>query len=98
MRKLRLWVRSGNETLQHASPFNYLFPASPTSKVNKVGTYVSIGAATETQLKMIMLRHVARKTVGTHTIRTRSIQIDRKSTRLNSSHVASSYAVFCLKK
>src|SRR5207253_7248673 len=25
-------------------------------------------------------------------------QIDRKSTRLNSSHVATSYAVFCLKK
>src|SRR5690625_5738577 len=25
-------------------------------------------------------------------------EIDRKSTRLNSSHVASSYAVFCLKK
>src|SRR5439155_24360589 len=28
----------------------------------------------------------------------RSITIDRKSTRLNSSHVAISYAVFCLKK
>src|SRR5690625_6567761 len=28
----------------------------------------------------------------------RSIAIDRKSTRLNSSHVAISYAVFCLKK
>src|SRR5690625_6936398 len=27
-----------------------------------------------------------------------SILIDRKSTRLNSSHVAISYAVFCLKK
>src|SRR5437870_8491946 len=27
-----------------------------------------------------------------------TIQIDRKSTRLNSSHVAISYAVFCLKK
>src|SRR5690606_40939249 len=26
------------------------------------------------------------------------VQIDRKSTRLNSSHVKSSYAVFCLKK
>src|SRR5690625_5659891 len=26
------------------------------------------------------------------------IEIDRKSTRLNSSHVAISYAVFCLKK
>src|SRR5690625_6594128 len=25
-------------------------------------------------------------------------QLDRKSTRLNSSHVATSYAVFCLKK
>src|SRR5690625_7032971 len=29
---------------------------------------------------------------------TEEIEIDRKSTRLNSSHVASSYAVFCLKK
>src|SRR5437868_8961544 len=27
-----------------------------------------------------------------------SVRIDRKSTRLNSSHVSSSYAVFCLKK
>src|SRR5437870_10360374 len=26
------------------------------------------------------------------------VQLDRKSTRLNSSHVAISYAVFCLKK
>src|SRR5690606_40913678 len=26
------------------------------------------------------------------------VQVDRKSTRLNSSHVKSSYAVFCLKK
>src|SRR5690625_6362612 len=26
------------------------------------------------------------------------LKLDRKSTRLNSSHVASSYAVFCLKK
>src|SRR5207253_5424814 len=26
------------------------------------------------------------------------VTVDRKSTRLNSSHVASSYAVFCLKK
>src|SRR5436309_10742358 len=28
----------------------------------------------------------------------RSIRLDRKSTRLNSSHVKISYAVFCLKK
>src|SRR5690625_7019483 len=30
--------------------------------------------------------------------RTPSFSVDRKSTRLNSSHVAISYAVFCLKK
>src|SRR5438034_8598582 len=30
--------------------------------------------------------------------RSRAIQIDRKSTRLNSSHTVISYAVFCLKK
>src|SRR5439155_9115327 len=31
-------------------------------------------------------------------IRERRVLTDRKSTRLNSSHVATSYAVFCLKK
>src|SRR3989442_9736688 len=30
--------------------------------------------------------------------RTRGLLVDRKSTRLNSSHVRISYAVFCLKK
>src|SRR5690625_5832492 len=35
------------------------------------------------------------KSVGCSLVRARS---DRKSTRLNSSHVAISYAVFCLKK
>src|SRR5256885_10397516 len=36
---------------------------------------------------------------GTAEYRTgRSIQADRKSTRLNSSHLVISYAVFCLKK
>src|SRR5437773_3830434 len=29
---------------------------------------------------------------------TQSIKVDRKSTRLNSSHITISYAVFCLKK
>src|SRR5438045_7128763 len=30
--------------------------------------------------------------------RTNSVELDRKSTRLNSSHLGISYAVFCLKK
>src|SRR5207249_11653302 len=36
--------------------------------------------------------------VKTRGFRTRTVMIDRKSTRLNSSHVSTSYAVFCLKK
>src|SRR5690349_24544222 len=37
------------------------------------------------------------ETLGRHAIRATQVA-DRKSTRLNSSHVESSYAVFCLKK
>src|SRR5690606_41906500 len=33
---------------------------------------------------------------GAHVLRARAIDADRKSTRLNSSHVKISYAVFCL--
>src|SRR5437868_12908833 len=38
--------------------------------------------------------------VGDHPLeqRDRGLRLDRKSTRLNSSHVSISYAVFCLKK
>src|SRR5437879_7524595 len=41
----------------------------------------------------------ARVYVGTHSAKeTEQLGIDRKSTRLNSSHRCISYAVFCLKK
>src|SRR5690606_41041049 len=36
--------------------------------------------------------------VGRHHARWNGVVLDRKSTRLNSSHVKISYAVFCLKK
>src|SRR5690606_41885967 len=42
-------------------------------------------------------RITARKAIGVTSGMT-AIRIDRKSTRLNSSHVKISYAVFCLKK
>src|SRR5439155_2848864 len=38
------------------------------------------------------------KHIGASMKRTLVVGLDRKSTRLNSSHVAISYAVFCLKK
>src|SRR5256885_4229537 len=40
----------------------------------------------------------ASATVALETIATRDPDVDRKSTRLNSSHLVISYAVFCLKK
>src|SRR5690606_40746353 len=45
-------------------------------------------------------RSISRSTAGCRQSRTSSpaARRDRKSTRLNSSHVKSSYAVFCLKK
>src|SRR5690625_7040293 len=58
-------------------------------------------------LKSMLQEEIIKKAVVPVTMRktkqrlpTRNPQplIDRKSTRLNSSHVASSYAVFCLKK
>src|SRR5207249_10393291 len=36
--------------------------------------------------------------IGTDGANYKAMQLDRKSTRLNSSHVSISYAVFCLKK
>src|SRR5690625_5989190 len=39
-----------------------------------------------------------RTTVLTRTLKQNNFTLDRQSTRLNSSHVAISYAVFCLKK
>src|SRR5256885_10443120 len=42
--------------------------------------------------------HLAARCAGGVRIRRNETRIDRKSTRLNSSHLVISYAVFCLKK
>src|SRR5207302_9589628 len=46
----------------------------------------------------VLPRHVPRRSQRRGTWRGRTFARDRKSTRLNSSHVKISYAVFCLKK
>src|SRR5207302_3099799 len=48
--------------------------------------------------KYFGLRKITRMSNDTHPEVLVSAMIDRKSTRLNSSHVKISYAVFCLKK
>src|SRR5205807_8048237 len=50
-----------------------------------------------------LIEDVARRTIddGVHRVETQAVEavfLDRKSTRLNSSHLVISYAVFCLKK
>src|SRR5690349_23975156 len=57
-------------------------------KVNQIGTL------TETLEAVRVAREAGYAAVMSH----RSGETDRKSTRLNSSHVEISYAVFCLKK
>src|SRR5699024_12791808 len=54
----------------------------------------SSSAASCPQAPSISFPRVSRRVVGTPA----SLSRDRKSTRLNSSHVSTSYAVFCLKK
>src|SRR5690625_7006488 len=43
-------------------------------------------------------REMSSRTITTSAVSEAAVEPDRKSTRLNSSHVAISYAVFCLKK
>src|SRR5439155_22716952 len=54
-------------------------------------------AACADEIQIARQVKTSRKIIARLATRTRSV-LDRKSTRLNSSHVAISYAVFCLKK
>src|SRR5690625_5884239 len=54
-------------------------------------------ALEDAQAKMLA-KKAARQHAASNTDETTERSRDRKSTRLNSSHVAISYAVFCLKK
>src|SRR5207249_6505624 len=49
----------------------------------------TVGEEAHVDLRLLV-RHAAERELGD--------EVDRKSTRLNSSHVSNSYAVFCLKK
>src|SRR5207253_9079812 len=51
----------------------------------------------EDKVREQVMRHASATEIKEHAVQ-RGLRTDRKSTRLNSSHVAISYAVFCLKK
>src|SRR5699024_11634752 len=55
-------------------------------------------SATGASLSIVGLLYIIRAGTDVSNIDLSNINPDRKSTRLNSSHVSISYAVFCLKK
>src|SRR5699024_12665462 len=76
---------------------------NPTKWTHHFGAFATIGAALAALVTMAVLP------AATRSLRNRmlflaseffvlALSLDRKSTRLNSSHVSISYAVFCLKK
>src|SRR5207253_10051660 len=69
-------------------PYTTLFRSANERVRARDGTLARASLVSDRRLHVLDARHRERGAVGQ----------DRKSTRLNSSHVASSYAVFCLKK
>src|SRR5947208_6783621 len=89
----------------HIPPSSTLFP---TRRSSDLSLWLAIGVSGTTALEnmllgipMILMYKLSRITysIAKQLIRdSLYIRIDRKSTRLNSSHQIISYAVFCLKK
>src|SRR5690625_5831880 len=82
---------SARQSHQNLSAHQFRLPMSR----NDIASF--LGLAVETVSRMLTRLHEKNllKVTGRNV---EFIDIDRKSTRLNSSHVAISYAVFCLKK
>src|SRR5439155_23071067 len=70
-------------------------PISVLAAVNAAGYDAEVNSASNHPLRKALRDHLAAKD---QVVAQRLAQGDRKSTRLNSSHVAISYAVFCSKK
>src|SRR5438045_5219409 len=89
---LSLILRPPRSTL---FPYTTLFRSNPRSTFDQLGPtllvvgLLLVGIGTKSAA-LLIFRPVRR--------RLRSLEQDRKSTRLNSSHLGISYAVFCLKK
>src|SRR5690625_5985189 len=80
------------------------FHSLPTRRSSDLGVTTEIPAAYKVQgivqhMSAIAMHHPLDLLLARLGIQKRLFQMqDRKSTRLNSSHVATTYAVFCLKK
>src|SRR5690554_7049446 len=83
-------------SLENDSPYNtYRYPGLPPGPIASPGlaSMLAVLQPADTDYYFFVSRRD-----GTHEFTRTYDEQDRKSTRLNSSHVRISYAVFCLKK
>src|ERR1039457_3114868 len=73
-------------------------PLCPSARPDIIGTTTPAAAARGATMKLVLSPTPPVECLSTFTPGTPERSTDRKSTRLNSSHLVISYAVFCLKK
>src|SRR5690625_6246622 len=91
---LKIHITKGQKISGTASTINILIITKTVGSINNIYQMCS-------NIKHIMNRKIQvnlNKPLAKFIGKSNKIKRDRKSTRLNSSHVAISYAVFCLKK
>src|SRR5439155_27086037 len=77
----------------------FFFNNTPTTEIYTLSLHDALPISVECARDVDLLEEIARADHRNHYGDTVVVPVvDRKSTRLNSSHVAISYAVFCLKK
>src|SRR5690625_6323049 len=87
----------GEVMMRMATPSHLPLPQTNTLHVAYTGTGLNVlSALSHFGLRTSLVTKLPDNPLGDAAIA--NIRADRKSTRLNSSHVAISYAVFCLKK
>src|SRR5438067_5110091 len=81
-------------------PYTTLFRsvAAPVRRARDLDLHAVVGAGTAGRGRTVSSRHRGDGPQQRRARVDRFALLDRKSTRLNSSHVSISYAVFCLKK
>src|SRR5690625_6671401 len=79
-------------------PRSTLFPYTTLFRSRRGGSYLEACEEPQRPLRIGVLTQPLAAETEVHPAALRGVDRDRKSTRLNSSHVAISYAVFCLKK
>src|SRR5438477_12782551 len=93
------WYRYFCHRLRLSCPFSFFFfnDTAPT-EIYTLSLHDALPISKCPDKKRAPSRWRPQKPIGQDAATSREFETDRKSTRLNSSHMSISYAVFCLKK